>query len=180
MSLRKREYCLPSADLSCKRKGPLWNRTAADCGKHWRESPDSCEGTAICVHGLRPKVPCVKPHLSNVQQLLTLKPLVSNLVPYIFFVLLHFAALIFLINIPSSLKGENDYSSVYPLFGNPEKCVYKSKFWNLMYSFPSSFLLHCTFYRTPIVDNLSMIKVVENYIVYGNLKYSTGYMLLCL
>jgi len=79
------------------------------------------------VHGLRPTVHCVKPHLSNAQQLLTLKTLVSKLVPYNFVCLFHFDVLIFLINVPSSLRGENDYSSAYSLFGNPEKCVYKFK-----------------------------------------------------
>lgn len=49
---------------------------------------------------------------------------------YIFFsfCLFYFAGfVIFLINVPKSPRGENDYSSIYPLFGNPEKYAYKLK-----------------------------------------------------
>lgn len=58
----------------------------------------------------------------------TLKPLVNGPQLFFFIVLVYFAGfVIFLINVPKSPRGENDYSSIYPLFGDPEKYAYKLK-----------------------------------------------------
>lgn len=91
------------------------------------ESPNICKETAFCVHSLHPKVHHVKPHFSNVLQVLTIKPLVNGLQLFSFCLFYFAGFVIFLINVPKSPTGENDYSSIYPLFGNPEKYAYKLK-----------------------------------------------------
>lgn len=120
LSLHKAADCLPSPGLSSRRQETLLNITVGDCGNQWGQSlPTSVK---------RQPFVCTAYTQSSSCQTTFFKCALSADCNFFSFCLFYFAGfVIFLINVPKSPRGENDYSSIYPLFGNPEKYAYKLK-----------------------------------------------------